>query len=242
MLPHISLHVGHNDIINERYLLFNVPDLITNSIKSTGGYTREFAEYAAKILNNTTKDVLDIGANVGTFAIPLAKMIKGNVYCYEVQRIVYYQLCANVILNHLENVFCYHKCITYNNYNKSVRIPVVDFSNPNNIGAYSLNYTLAEINLTDKCEDVETLVLDDTPFDNIGFIKIDVEGAEIHVLRGLVKTIQKNNYPPILFECWSGDWFKEQKALLFKYIHSIGYFDIVALDSTNFVATKSSDI
>ena len=55
--------------------------------------------------------VLDIGANLGAYAIPVAKKIasaRGVVYAYEPQRIVYYQLCGNIFLNSLDNVhaFC----------------------------------------------------------------------------------------------------------------------------------------
>ena len=64
---------------------------------------------------------------------------------------------------------------------------------------------------------------------NIGFIKIDVEGFEKEVLEGSLETLMKNNYPPIVFESW-GDW-KEKEGVnatqlrkdLFLFLNKIGY-------------------
>lgn len=47
---------------------------------------------------------------------------------------------------------------------------------------------------------VEVKKLDSFNFDNVGFIKIDVEGNELFTLNGAIQTIQKNR-PIIYFEC-----------------------------------------
>ena len=49
-------------------------------------------------------------------------------------------------------------------------------------------------------EEIEIKTLDSYNIDNIGFIKIDVEDNELNVLKGSVMTLQKSNYPKILFE------------------------------------------
>ena len=57
--------------------------------------------------------VVDGGANIGAFTIPLAKKVgeHGQVYAYEAQRIVSQMLNANVALNELSNVHAFHRAL-----------------------------------------------------------------------------------------------------------------------------------
>ena len=69
-------------------------------------------------------------------------------------------------------------------------------------------------------------ILDLYNFNNIGFIKVDVEGMEYKVLKGGLGTIIRNNYPPILFELWDIGKFgmtKENHDLLQKLLEDLGY-------------------
>jgi FkbM family methyltransferase len=63
-------------------------------------------------------------------------------------------------------------------------------------------------------------------FNNIGLIKIDVEGAELDVLKGAVKTLERNGYPPIIFESWGFARMPEASCLrldLFTFLGTLGY-------------------
>lgn len=71
--------------------------------------------------------------------------------------------------------------------------------------------------------------LDSFRLENIGLIKIDVEGFEKEVLLGGLETLVNNNFPDIIFESW-GD-YKEKEGVpakqireeLFSLLTKIGY-------------------
>ena len=68
--------------------------------------------------------------------------------------------------------------------------------------------------------------LDEFGIDNVGLIKIDVEGMELKVLKGSVGTIMRNNFPPILFELWPVDneFMSEEKFNKTRsFIEDLGY-------------------
>ena len=99
MLPNCQLV----NCFGHQYLVFKGNDLISNAMKQ-GGYEIEVFALSQKLLEKH-KDgvVLDIGANLGSFTIPLAKTNPHlTFHSFEVQRVIYYQLCANVFINGLD--------------------------------------------------------------------------------------------------------------------------------------------
>ena len=137
--------------------------------------------------------VLDVGANIGAFTVPLANMVgpRGAVVAFEPQRQVYQLLTANVALNELTNCWTYHKGV--GEQGGSIVTPKVNYSVPGNFGGISL---LEEERWQERgpTEVVEVVRLDDVnrvltkcP----SFVKIDVEGMEVDVVRGGMEMIQK---------------------------------------------------
>ncbi|GMH49422.1 hypothetical protein TrRE_jg7343 [Triparma retinervis] len=82
--------------------------------------------------------VLDVGANIGAFTVPLAKMAgpRGAVVAFEPQRQVFQLLNANIALNELTNCWAYHKGV--GGQGGSVITPKVNYSVPGNFGGISL--------------------------------------------------------------------------------------------------------
>jgi hypothetical protein len=83
---------------------------------------------------------------------------------------------------------------------------------------------------------VPLIKLDDFEVDrHPALIKIDVEGFELSVLMGGNGFLDRHNYPPLLFEAWSFDWFREGKEQLLSYISELGYL-ITNFGTTDYVA------
>ena len=70
-------------------------------------------------------------------------------------------------------------------------------------------------------ESIEIKTLDDFAIDNVCFIKMDVENNEYFVLLGAQETLQRNNYPRILFEL--NDNENNYKDEIFTLLGSYGY-------------------
>jgi FkbM family methyltransferase len=210
-----------------QFLVFKGSDLISNHLKKEL-YENDIHQLALKILiDKPNGKVLDIGANLGTFCVPLARKIpKLEFYAFEPQRIVSYQLGANIIINSLDNVFINTSALS-DKYD--VLNPIMpDYSVESNIGAFSIDAEVRkneyECNSRGVIQEIETYPLDDFIFTDVKLIKIDVEGHELEVLRGAIRTIEENNYPPIIFEAWTWKpWYQEKRKAVFDYLEGLGY-------------------
>jgi FkbM family methyltransferase len=210
-----------------QFLVFKGQDLISNHLKQEL-YENDIHQLALKLLIGKSDGlVLDIGANLGTFCVPLARKIPQlKFHAFEPQRIVSYQLCANVVINSLENVYVYELALS--NENASIDLAMPDYAKETNIGAFSIDkevreneYECKTVNTTDR---IDVAPLDFLTLDNIKLIKIDVEGHELEVLKGGIETIKASNYPPIIFEAWTWKpWFEPKRKALFEYLEGHGY-------------------
>lgn len=225
MLPNCEL-VDANGI---QFLVFKGNDLITNNIKTKGLYEPELTTLATKILErHKTGLVLDIGANIGTFCIPLAKRFTEFTFrAFEPQRIISYQLGANVIINGLRNVHIDRLALSHSAWTERLIVP--DYSKETNIGAFSIDQEVRENEY--ECatqgwyEEINVEPLDRLEIEDfIPLIKIDVEGHELDVLCGAEQTIRDNQYPPILFEAWTWKpWFEKKRKETFEFLRDYGY-------------------
>ena len=216
------------DCRGSKFLIFDKPDVISDGLRANVGHDA-FLEYYSIILVGDAKDgvILDIGSNIGTYVVPLAKEFPGiEFYSFEPQRIVFYQLCSNIILNGLENVHATNKGLSDTPTQMEVITP--DYMVERNVGAFSLDAGVHEINnqcsTQGRSEKIQIDRLDDYGFTDVRLIKIDVEGLEMSVIKGGLETIKANDYPPIIFETWSiMDWYQERRKELLAYVESLGY-------------------
>lgn len=210
MLPDI-------EIINSkqgRFICFKTEDLITKSLRVNGTWA-EFEINLAKMFSKgvDAPTVVDIGANLGAFTVPIAKQLEqwgGCVYSYEPQRIIFQQLCANVYINRLDNVYAMN--VGLGNQCEKIKLPKVDYWSTRNIGSVSLLEDIRGVTKVEyskkETEEISINMLNNLRITGVcTFVKIDVEGFELQVLQGGSEFLENNNYPPILFEEWRANKF-----------------------------------
>jgi FkbM family methyltransferase len=147
----------------------------------------EYAPHELGLLEQFTRPrmtVVEIGANIGVHTIPLArKCAPGPMFAFEPQPRVFQVLCANLVLNDIDNVFAYpDACGEDNGW---ATMPMLDYDAAQNFGGVSLQ-TAGEAGLK-----VRVIALDSLELAALGLLKIDVEGFEPMVLRGARQTIAR---------------------------------------------------
>lgn len=205
----VELHQSNK----HQYLLTNGPDLISQHLRE-GKIWEEITLKTSKVLIENVKQpvLIDIGANLGAWTVPMGAHIKtrgGTVHSFEPQRPVFYQLCANLLANNLMNCHAYNLAI--GDYSGFIDIPILDIFNFSNLGALSLSEKIRHeqgwVNDITLKETVRITTLDDMALPRADLIKIDVEGLELEVLKGGKNWIKQSGNPPIILEVW-GDYMK----------------------------------
>ena len=144
--------------------------------------------------------VVDGGANIGFFTVPVAQRIKqrgGKVISFEPQRQLFNALSGSLALNDLDNVFL-HNMGLGDGRQSTACLPAVDYSVVQDFGTVSLS-------VDDKVEEhhwmrtrsVDIDSIDSLMLPRLNFIKLDVEGFEIPALVGALKAIA--NYRPYIW-------------------------------------------
>lgn len=238
----MTLYTPESDFIFNTNIIkkpvFLLPNKTTLDIftSSDGGIPEHpLIKWAMKSVFSKNKNFVDIGAHVGTYSILFAsnKRCK-NVVSFECQKNTYNYLCANIALNNSGNITAHNVALGSPEQEGSATLKVISVD-----GGGSSIVDLPTHKNAFRSEIVEVKTLDKFNIEDIGLIKIDVEGNELNVLKGAVETLKKSNYPKILFEAWSHDWFVEQKKELFSFLQDIGY-GIIPINgySEMFIAEK----
>lgn len=186
-------------------------------------YEERLISWCQSIFIKPDKDFVDIGAHIGTWTMGIANHAN-KTHAFECNAPVFNCLCANVCLKNISYKVNTHNCGLSNKQGE-----MTYFKRCPDGGNNGLTRLTSEDNSLDT-DTVKVFKLDDFNLDNIGFIKIDVEGHEKEVLQGALETLKKNNYPPFIFESWAS-WRDAAENIpsiqlrkdLFEYIKSIGY-------------------
>lgn len=140
--------------------------------------------------------VIELGAYIGDQTILISKLVgaKGHVFAFEPNPSHVKLLEKNVTFNKAENVTIVKKAVS----NKNGKLGM--YLNPENLA----DHRIYESKGWEKIA-IEVTTLDDY-FKNfkktIGFLKMDIQGAEGEALLGMKKLLTRNKHIKILAEFW----------------------------------------
>jgi FkbM family methyltransferase len=153
-----NFEINSPAIVHERkYLLFPNDNSVTKSLYDNDIYEPWLYQFLFdNNIDINSSTVIDIGANNGQISVEFAHLVgdTGKVYSFEPQRLIFYQLCANVFYNGLDNVYTNNVALGNNTGKISIEKPDY-FSNESvNFGdvhvGVSENYDLVEVRNLDS--------------------------------------------------------------------------------------------
>jgi FkbM family methyltransferase len=220
----------------DRFFLDHLPDFIKNHIRHGVEWEPQLTPHIKAFARPGTT-AIDAGAHIGTHTIALARAVgtEGKVFAFEPQRKLHRELHHNLRLNGLTQA----KALRFALGDES---GVIEMSPPvkGNEGGTGVG---------SGGDKAELRPLDDFPFKNVSFLKVDVEGFEIPVIRGATKLIKRER-PVILVEILGGvdldNATAEQKGKIKEtqdliqalgyIVKRVDYYDYLALPKERFLA------
>ncbi|RYG97747.1 FkbM family methyltransferase, partial [archaeon] len=180
-------------------------------------------------VDDTDNIILDIGANLGTWSIPLSSLPRAKVYAFEPQRYMMQHLRASLLLNNVSNVFPIYSAVSNVSGHITINdIPVTPSSisgGAANFGALSLLGQLTDHSIRDRVPHsiVPTITLDDFRLDVLQgacprFLKLDIELYEVYAFIG-ARQLLRECKPIIFMESHCTALNKS----MFLLLHSLGY-------------------
>lgn len=158
--------------------------------------------------------VLDGGANIGFFTMVMALLVgdKGKVLAFEPGPNNIEKLCENIALNKVSNVQIFQKALWSRNCTRDLHLA-------EDSGLNALVHYAEALSSTP----VECTYIDDL---GIGpsFLKLDIEGAEMHALEGAA-TLLETESPYVVCEANTGALARFDTSLekIRAYMHELGY-------------------
>lgn len=199
--------------------LFYLPYIRTDGIQiymygTKNYYERKLLDYLSIQWNNgiigesiKKEVILDIGSNIGNHTLYFLNECDAKYsYCFEPAKDTFLILKRNMEVNHLE------KRTTLYNMGVGSSMGSANISSQRH---KDTAYT--KISMAAK-GDINVVSIDGLGIkDKIGLVKIDVEGFELEVIKGMQKTLE-NNKPYVMIEIWNNNLEE-----LFSIFRSLGY-------------------
>ena len=227
---------AHNNI---NYKIPNTFESLGVELLITGIYENKIVRF----LNSNIKSgdtYFDIGANIGALGLPIVKNKPNIKYiAFEASPIVFDYLKENFQINDVKNFELYNN-VVHEDDNQAMK-----FYQFEKYGKCSLAPTF-----TEEYTFVDSISLDTfcikRNVNTINWIKIDVQGFELFVFKGLKKLLQNKKVENILFEFepWEEEAAGLEKGAAQNHLLSLGYdlFDISGKKFTQIITDERTMI
>jgi len=179
---------------SNKFMVCRLSDWIPWNIFIHGCYISE-AGYESFMLEKASgaEVIMDVGANIGYYSVQFSDMADGKVYSFEPMSYQYSVLKRNLELNGIENVIPVKRIVSNTSGEKRIY-----YSCPDNTGASSL------VKESGEHEDIQAIILDEfceeQEVARIDLMKIDVEGHEMDVLRGMAGILRQQRVRHLFVE------------------------------------------
>jgi FkbM family methyltransferase len=191
-------------------------DLILDGIREA-----HYVETVQKIVKEGDV-VVDIGANIGYYALLESKIVgvKGTIYAIEPVPENHDLLKKNIALNAYSNIKTYQMALGNNNGTEKMYVPP-----QRNLSSITSVSNFRKDEETVKEIEVKIMTLDeflkDKPYPNV--IRMDVEGYEYQIVKGMEKTLGTRLPLTILMELHCGNLTVEQSRELLQILKDDGF-------------------
>jgi len=175
------------------WMQLRIQDMTQETILLEAGWDPLLTEFTKEALADGSV-FIDVGANAGYFTLIAAQCVgdSGKVLSIEPNPSVAKQLKVNVERSRLSNVIIEEAACSDSQSPLTLYIP-----DESKLGQASLSKanagSIESVNV--RSVTLDQLILDNA-LETVTFVKIDVEGAELMVLRGMTETLRR--YKPII--------------------------------------------
>lgn len=223
----------HNQILNSirsRALSNDIPILVYSN-DTMGAYIMWEGLAEKELMNNiltklsfepSNYNCVDVGANIGNHSILLSNFFK-KVTSFEPQKEVFEVLTLNT--RKIKNISIINKGLSTIQKKEIIKIP------KNKRGMGSLVYNFAEN--TYFSESINLINYDKNFNEEISYVKIDVEGYELEVIKSMHLNI-KRFMPVVSFECNPTQSGLNRNIEIFNILRSYGY-DCFYVEKEHFI-------
>lgn len=192
-----------NNLIRIFLPQYKTDDLQDDIVRRKEFHEEDLLRYISEHYKKDNMVIIDCGANIGNHTIYFNKIMNAKkVISFEGNPDTYKTLLKNIEINNMEDVV-----ETYNYVlGEKSSMASIDHFDESNIGGTSF---CENENGTLKMISVDSLNIQD----HIDFIKMDVEGFEYHVLKGMTQLLNRDK--PVLWIEIFPDKYKKVTELLF---------------------------
>lgn len=186
-----------------------------------------------KKMNLSGKNAIDGGCNLGVFSLILSDLVGnfGIVYSFDPQKEILKLAIENAKQNGKNNVSFYNVALS-DKSGEVVGFSNIDYESNEYVSSGGIK-TEPSLCGQPHCGSIETLAIDDLKLNNIGIIKLDIEGYEQKALDGMWETIDRCK-PYMIIELSDGYLGDEGVIDTIEKTKSHGY-EVILLSDFNYL-------